>query len=359
MGQWCADVCGLGPLHPESRIRSTLDVINDACLDQHNPPLYALMMAYPNVNNTSNPPTGTFYQAPFVQYASYGAGEMCAAFGHNKSDYAMRALHSFWNQTMGKFLRVYNVECKMTLTGAASTDWGADRYMNPPACFGALFGITGFTIDVNAKALRIKPSLPSSMQYKLDGDSLKAAPLINPISCGTVDYKKNASNGQRFFVKFDNPMPFNTFYCGKVGGTQKVAAVKLGVSVPATIAVNVADTSEYAVSFGSTLSIDNAGVAIYIGDYTVGVNTPAREIKVEDLLVNMKQGRISYVLPQDAAVRICLVNSQGSERTLFHGQQPSGQHSLSHDLKNEPAGIYYVTLTAGDSKAVRRLVHVQ
>jgi hypothetical protein len=317
------------------------------------------MMAYPNVNNTSNPPAGLFYQAPFVSYASYGAGEMCAAFGHNKPDYGMRALHAFWNDVFGAFKRVYNVECKMTLTGAASTDWGADRYMNPPACFAALFGITGFTIDVNAKILRIKPSLPTSTQYKLDGDSLKAAPLINPISCGTVDYKKNSSNGQRFVVKFDSPMPFSTFYCGKEGGTQKVTVVKPGASVSPTIAVNSADTSEYAVSFGSPLSFDNAGVTIYIGDYNVSVNVPLRAMKVQDFLVNMKQGKILYSLQESSPVKVCLVNAQGSQRTLFQGQQASGNHSVKHDWKNEPAGIYYVTLTAGDSKTVRRLVHMQ
>ena len=106
----------------------------------------------------------------------------------------------------------------MTLSGAASTDWGADRYMNPPACFAALFAITGFTIDYNAKILRIKPSLPTSTQYALAGDSLIAAPLINPISCGTVDYRKVTASTpyQRFVIRFDNPMQFNTFYAKKL-----------------------------------------------------------------------------------------------------------------------------------------------
>jgi len=361
MGQWCADLCGLGPIHPENRIQSTFDVINDACVDQHNnPPLYTLMMAYPNVNNTGTAPTSTYFNGPFVSYASYGPGELCGAFYHNKADLAMRALHSFWNQTMGKFLRVYNVECKMTTTGAASTDWGADRYMNPPACFASLFGITGFTIDVNAKTLRLKPSIPQSTQYALAGDSLKAAPLINPISCGTLDYKKNSSNGQRFLVTFDSPMQFNTFYCGKVGGTQTVTVIKLGTNVPATIAVNNADTSEYAVTFGSTLTFDNTGVAIYIGNYPASsVYTPLRTNNVKNFMIDMKQGRIFYTLPQGSSVKICIVNSQGAERTLFYGQQASGQHFLSHDWKSEPAGIYYITLTAGDSKTVQRLVHIQ
>ena len=364
MGQWAADVCGLGPLHPESRIESCLDVMNDACLDQHNPPVYSMMMAYPNVNNTGAAPTSTYFGSGggYVQYSSYGAGDFCAAFGHNKPDYGMRALHSFWNTVFGVYKRVYNVECKMTLTGAASTDWGANRYMNPPACFAALFGITGFTIDVNAKALRIKPSLPTSSQYALTGDSLMAAPLMNPISCGTVDYKNfTASNYQRFFVKFDSPMTFNAFYCGKEGSTQKVAVAKSGTTVSSTISVNSADTSEYTVSFGAGgLSFDNTGVAIYIGNYNGNsINSPSRAIKVKDFLVNIQMERISYSLPEEASVKICLVNSQGSERTLFHGRQAPGSHNVKHDWKNEPAGMYYVILTAGDSKSIKRLAHVQ
>jgi hypothetical protein len=64
-------------------------------------------------------------------------------------------------------------------------------------------------------------------------------------------------------------------------------------------------------------------------------------------------------LPEGASVKVCLVNSQGSERTLFHGRQAPGSHTMNHDWKKDPAGIYYVTLTAGDSKSVKRLVHVQ
>jgi hypothetical protein len=154
-------------------------------------------------------------------------------------------------------------------------------------------------------------------------------------------------------------MTFTTFYCGKEGSTQKVAVSKSGVSP--TIAVNSADTSEYAVSFGgSGMSIDNTGVTIYVGNYNgSSVNAPALAIKVQDFLVNTKLGKISYSLPEGSSVKICLVNSQGSERTIFHGQQAAGSHTLSHDWKNEPLGIYYVTLTAGDSKTVKRLVRVQ
>jgi hypothetical protein len=154
-------------------------------------------------------------------------------------------------------------------------------------------------------------------------------------------------------------MTFTTFYCGKKGNSQKVQVGKSGVSP--TIAVNSADTSEYAVSFGGGgLSIDNSGVAIYIGDYPgSSVNAPARALKVQDFLINLKLGKISYTLPEGASVKICLVNAQGSERTLFHGQQAAGSHTLSHDWKNEPLGVYYVTLTAGDSKTVKRLVRVQ
>ena len=187
IGQWTADVCGLGPLHPESRMESTLNIIYDACLDHSNPPGYALMMSAANVNCTGAAPTGNYFNVNSIEgnkyctYCAYPAGDLCGAFYHNQPDIAMRALHAFWNVMFSKYLRVYNMPCKMTKTGNG-IDWGIDRYMNSPAAFAALFGITGFSIDVNAKALRVKPSLPTSAQYALPGDSLAAGPLMNPIS---------------------------------------------------------------------------------------------------------------------------------------------------------------------------------
>ena len=351
-GQWYADFCGLGNLHPENRIQSCLSYAQDVLFDPTaTNPTYVYMAGIPPAGAThfgSAESPG----AAYVSYVEYPAGGLCAAFQHNLPDVSMKALNMYWYITYSKWHRVYNVPCKVAADGSGA-GWGIGRYMFAPGVFDALYNMTGFTPDIAGKTLRIKPSLPTGM------DSLKAAPLMNPVSLGTVDYKKNAQNGQRFFVKFDSPLPFSTFYCGKEGGAQKVTVVKPGATVSPTIAVNTADTSEYAVSFGGTLSFDDAGVSIYVGDYGVPVNLPARAIKIQDFLVNMKQGKISYSLPEGASVKVCLVNSQGSERTLFHGRQAPGSHTMNHDWKKDPAGIYYVTLTAGDSKSVKRLVHVQ
>ncbi|MGA2507624.1 MAG: GH116 family glycosyl hydrolase [Chitinispirillaceae bacterium] len=365
-GQWCADLCGLGPLHPESRIESSLDVMNDACLDQHNnPPHYTMMMAYANVNNTGATPTGTYFNGPFVEYASYGAGDFCAGFQHNRPAISMRALHSFWFETFSaNFQRVYNVECKMITSGGASNDWGSDRYMNPPVCVAALFGITGFTIDVNAKVLRIKPSIPATgTTYAFPGDSLKAAPLLNPISCGTVDYRQVTASTpyQRFVIRFDNPMQFNTFYAKKLDA-QVVSVLKPavgGTSVAASIAVNSADTSEYQVTFGNTLTIDNTGVNIIIGLSTAAKLAQEGKISPVELTADMKHGTLSYVLPQRMKVNLVLVDARGAAVMRLESEEIAGQHVVRPEWKNMPAGVYYAHFTAGESSSVKKLVYMK
>jgi hypothetical protein len=362
-GQWFADLCGIGPLHPEGRIQSTLKVINDACLDQRNPPSYALMMAYPDVNCTGATPTGSYFNGSgnYVTYSAYPAGDLCAAFGHNNADVGMRCLHAFWNVTYSKFKRVYNVPCKFAIAGNGA-DWGINRYMNPPAAFGGLFGITGFSIDINAKVLRLKPSLPTSAQYRMD--SLVAGPLMNPISCGTLDYRKDpATNGQRLFVKFDNSMQFNRIFVKKLG-SQKVTVTKQGAGVPATIAVNPADTSEYMIAFASTLAIDNGGVSIFVGDYPVSArySAPAM-LKPVEFTVAMNGGIISlsYYLQVPGKVKISLVNSQGKSVRIPVGAEgeSTGSHVVRHDWKNEPAGVYYARLSAGDFCSTKKLINVR
>jgi len=367
IGQWAADLCGLGPLHPEYRIESTLNSIYDACIDHTNPPAYTLMMAYPNVNCTGTSPTGVFFNgnnAPsttpnYVTYLSYGAGDLCAAFGHNQPDVAMRALHAFWNDMFSKYLRVFNMPCKMTIAGNG-TDWGLDRYMNSPACFAAIFGITGFTIDVNAKSFRLKPSLPTSAQYVMD--SLIAAPLMTPLSCGTLDYKMAGTSTQRFVVKFDAPMQFNTLYTKKTGSAV-VSVIKPAVggsAVPATIAVNPADTSEYVITFGSTLTIDSTGVLIGVGG-TVGTRGAYEPAKASPLnfIVDTKRGMLSYQLQQSEPVTLSLVNPMGEKVTLVNDRESAGSHMVRFDWKSRAAGVYFAEFTAGGVRSVQKVVNVR
>jgi hypothetical protein len=235
--------------------------------------------------------------------------------------------------------------------------------MNPPACFAALFGITGFTIDVNAKELRIKPNLPTSAQYKMD--SLIASPLLNPISCGTVDYKNSSTSNppvQRYVVKFDNPMQFNTFYSKNLYA-QLVSVVKPAVGgnpVAATIAKNAGDTSEYKITFGSPLTIDNNGVLIVIGDDKVGTrNGGPEKIKQVEFAVDMKPGAISYVLPKRTKVSLALVDVRGVSVMRYEAEESAGTHVVRPEWKNLAAGTYYAHFKAGDVVSMKKLVYMR
>jgi uncharacterized protein (DUF608 family) len=355
-GQWYADLCGLGPVHPEARIQSSCRIVQDVCCDQTTIPSYYYMIAWPP-NGATHYSSGPGY----VCYGEYPAGGMCVAFQHNLPDISMRALHYYWNITMSKWHRVYNVPCKVLPSGAG-TDWGINRYMFPPGVFASLFGITGFVPDIAGRSLRVKPSLPTSTQYRLAGDSLAAAPLMNPISLGTVDYRNNTTAPyQRFVIRFDSPLQFDRFYTKKLYSpsvTVRKPAVG-GSPVTASIAVNSADTSEYVITFGSTLTIDSSGVLITIPS-TVGtrhgqpLNTPAL-----DFAVDVKRGTISYLLPQRTTVDIYIVNPLGERMMVIQSEEAAGSHVVRYDWKNRAPGVYCAYLRTGEGAGVKKVVHVK
>jgi hypothetical protein len=197
-------------------------------------------------------------------------------------------------------------------------------------------------------------------------DSLVAGPLINPISCGTVDYKTvttSTPNYQRFVIRFDNPMQFNTFY------TKNLYAANVAINKPAvggspvtgaTIAVNPADASEYQITFGTPLTIDANGVLIEVGTSTVGVDHLAQPAKpVFGIGVNMKSGMISYTLPQANNVAVTLVNPKGESFTLLRGEMAAGSHTLFHDWTKASTGVYFLKIRAGEMQETKEVVNVR
>jgi uncharacterized protein (DUF608 family) len=355
-GQWYADLCGLGPLHPENRIQGALQFINAACLDQTNPPSYALMCALPNVSiaNTSTYFCGTENGSTYVTYGAYPAGDLCVAFGHGLPDISMRALQSYWNVTYSKYLRVYNQPCKLNIAGFG-VGWGIGRYMNAPAVFASLFGITGFSIDVAAKSFRLKPSLPTGM------DSLKSGPLMNPISLGTVDYWNNPANGpstQRFLVRFDSVMQFTRLYVRKLYAPT-VDIVKNGSAVPATIGVNSEDTSEYQIAFANPLTIDSSGVLITVGG-TASMSNHLRQIKkTVEFYVDMERGWVVFRLPWREKVAVSLVNGRGESLMHVESDYAQGLHTVRYAGSKIAAGHYYVYLKVGENSFTKKVVVVR
>ena len=246
--------------------------------------------------------------------------------------------------------------CKFNANGNG-TDWGIIRYMNPPGCFSAVFGITGFTIDVNAKVLRLKPSLPSSPQYKMD--SLVNGPLINPISNGTLDFKQT-SDIQTMTVKFDNPMQFKYLYVRK-SGQKNVTITKGGTNVNATVSINPEDTSEYLVAFATPLTIDNNGVKIVVGGAPSAVNPLGLKGQNAVKFSAVQDGNtisFSYQLDRTAKSSITLVNIQGKSIPVQIGKNGiSG--TVRYSWKGEPAGIYFAKLSSGDLCLTQKVVKIQ
>ncbi|MBN2188516.1 MAG: hypothetical protein JW699_03600, partial [Chitinispirillaceae bacterium] len=162
-------------------------------------------------------------------------------------------------------------------------------------------------------------------------------------------------------VRFDAPMQFDRFYTKKLYG-QSVTVRKPaagGSAVSATIAVNSADTSEYVVTFGSTLTIDSAGVLITI-PATVGTrHSEPATMKQPDFAVDVKRGTLSYSLPARMRVDLYIVNPRGERMMVVRSEEAAGPHVVRYDWKNRAAGVYYAYLRTGEGNSVKRVVHVK
>jgi uncharacterized protein (DUF608 family) len=366
-GQWYADLFGLGPLHPENRIERAIQFTNAVNVDSRTGatnPSYMMMAALPTAtlanttsyfNGSENDATGgdaanIFY----VSYIGYPVPQFgCPAIYHGNPDIGLRVAQMMWNATYSRFKRVWNMSCKAD-TGGRGGGWGAGRYMAVPGVFGTAFAITGFAIDVHGKRLWLKPSVPAAM-----GDSLVNAPLINPMSCGTLSYNLQAGNVQRLVVGFDSALSFRQLYVRKRGSAATVSVTNNGALVPATIAVYGADTSEYLITFGSLTAIGTPGAVITVGAATGTDRAPATVASVFAMAVNMKSGIISYVLPQRSGVAVTLVNPKGAALTLLQAEQASGSHALYHDWKREPAGVYFMKIKAGGMQETKEIINIR
>lgn len=202
-GQWYADFLQLGQLHPEGRIDSVIRFI-DAC----NKAEYGCYLAIlPDRSNWFGKWPGTNpcgEQWPWFPPAHFG----CPAIAQGFPDIGIDCVYRQWKSNYsGQVTSVgpiaWSSPVFMMVNGTDANDsWGRYRYMNPPGVFSTLFAITGFSIDVAERRLWIKPSIPTSMNKRLIN-----APLINPVSCGTLNYQDfSPTYMQKMKITFDSTM---------------------------------------------------------------------------------------------------------------------------------------------------------
>lgn len=275
-GQWYADFLQLGLNHPQGRIDSAIAYVN--ALNGASRGYYLAIM--PDRSNWfGRQPGGNQCgeQWPWFPPAHFGG----AAISQGFPDIGMRCIYSNWlSNYSGQVASVgpipWNSPVFMMVNGSDAPNlWGAYRYQNPPGVFSTLFAITGFSIDVANRKLWLKPSVPQDSM----GGVLVNAPLINPLSCGTLDYTPSTPYGQRLLVKFDTTMTFSTITLKD----QNSAVNPIYISVTKS-AAPVAFTStrqgsgksaEIALNFSAPVAVDSNGVLIIVDDQPVGVKSAA------------------------------------------------------------------------------------
>jgi len=265
-GQWYADLLQLGRLHPQGRIDSAIQYIE--ALNKGDYGYYlAILPAKTNWFGKWPGTNACGEQWPWFPPAHFGHPAISNGFPDIGLDCVNRQWKSNYSGQVAAVGPIpWSSPVFMMVNGTDASDtWGRYRYMNPPGVFTTLFAITGFSVDIASRKIWIKPSIPTSLNKKL----IKA-PLINPVSCGTLDYEEKAPYGQVVTLAFDDFMQFEhiTLKDQNTAVVPKVEVVKNSVQIPCTVTRNgtgkSAEISLYFMSGG--LAIDANGVQIIISD---------------------------------------------------------------------------------------------
>jgi uncharacterized protein (DUF608 family) len=263
-GQWYADLLQLGLLHPQGRIDSVIAFI-DACNKGSRGDFLAIFpdhsrwFCMPGANSHSGE------QWPWFPPTHFG----CPAISHGFPDIGMACVNRNWKAIYsGEVTSVgpipWNSPVFMNVDGTDAPDtWGRYRYMDPPGVFASLMAITGFSVDIPGQEIWIKPSLPTSLNNKL----IKA-PLINGLSCGTLDYEAKSPYGQVMTIIFDSNMRFTHVIIKDQNTTitPSVIVTKNSFAVACTVTRQGSGKSaELDLAFDSNgLVIDQNGVTITV-----------------------------------------------------------------------------------------------
>lgn len=288
-GQWYADLLQLGLLHPQSRIDSVIQYIE--ALNKGDYGYYLTILPdktdwfgkWPGDNRCGE-------QWPWFPPAHFGHPAIANGF----PDIGLDCVYRQWKSNYsGKATDASGLVAPgmipwaspvfMMINGCYGPDglneWGNYRYMNPPGVFSTLFAITGFSIDVANKKLWIKPSVPTELKK-----NLIKAPLINPKSCGTLDYsEKSAGYGQTIKVVFDSLMMFAEIVIRdqNTAINPVIDVDKNGVPIPFIMKrTGSGKSAEILLSFMS------GGIGVDKNGITISVSDPSNISHVSDVSAN-------------------------------------------------------------------------
>jgi uncharacterized protein (DUF608 family) len=330
-GQWYSDMLQLGLLHPQGRIDSL--IAYTAAINTGSRGYYLAML--PDKSNWFGKWPGSNAdgeQWPWFPPAHFGGTAISQGF----ADIGLDCINRQWKSNYsGQVTAIgpipWSSPVFMMIDGTDANDsWGRYRYMNPPGVFSTLFAITGFSIDVKARKVWIKPSIPTSMNHQL-----VKAPLINPVSCGTIDYSETPLYGQNIKIAFDGYLAVADIRLRdqNPGITPGVLVTKYGNPIHPTVTRSGSGKSaEIALLLpsGGTM-VDSAGLIISIYDPSAAKISAA------------------YLSAANKTTRICKSTSAGAMQ-LLKGCSPTDMVEV-YDLKGSLVAKSSAALIVKSDKA--------
>jgi len=191
------------------------------------------------------------------------------------------------------------------------------------------FGYTCFPASVNS---------PGSSDYTILGPA-----GTNTTTC--CNGTNNTCCAATFDNSNENGTPFK-MYLQETSSIGKYAVRYLVYDVN-----NPADSSSFTVRYNDGLSVPNL---------FVGINNIAATFEsVSEIAPNPSNGNasISVNLKQDNDIKVQVYNGIGA--LVYNGpsqKYPAGKHKISLDCNTYSSGLYFVTLTAGETKVTKRLI---
>ncbi len=250
-GQWYADFLGLGDVvNTPAHIGSSLNYIHT-----HNigtlPNASCGTMRVIKVSDNGAVENGECWY-PVCYHYSFGA------IRRNLTDTGLidtKLMYDVFNVTHPTWK--YHQTLQLNDGGNGCPGWG-DYYITTPMLYHLIADLTGYSLNLPAKELTIKPYLATGT-YNMNNQI--NAPLIGSLCWGDLSFtEKQTAYDQYMKISFDRPLTFDKLFV-KNTGVATVYAQKGGSAIPATIA---ASGTDYLITFSPAVTIDSNGIEVWV-----------------------------------------------------------------------------------------------
>lgn len=176
VGQWYADMLGLGKLFDEAHIKSAVQQI----YQRNATPRGMRKGVTPEGAESANPPSSHWWSEAGQCWPGYEVGHYAAlAIYQGEVADALTTVERIYQQVHVDGGMAWNQPLRWNIDSGMTYGWGCDRYMNSPVVWHVYLALTGLLLNRPEKSLTLRPHL-------LPGDTSMDVPLFTPGNWGRL-----------------------------------------------------------------------------------------------------------------------------------------------------------------------------